>query len=508
MRSKKVEIIKEILRLKEAGQNNSEIHRITGADRKTIITYLNKFQDLNLDYAAVKKLESSKIRSLLFPEKEKSNKPKLQPDWKYIYQESQRKNVTLQQLWYEFKEANPEGISYSRFTEYFKQYRKTLDVSMVQVHKLGEKCFVDFTGLTVPIVESKTGEVFNAEIFASALGGSSRTFAYSVADQSIANWIRAHIKMFEFYGGVTEIIVPDNLKSGVNKACRYDPVINKSYQDLVEYYGLTVLPARVRKPQDKSKVEIAVQMIQRALAAYRDHTFFSLNELNQVLEKIVKEINEKPFQKLPGSRQSVFEEEKKHLKPLPQTPYEPTEWKIATVHKDYHIQYDSHFYSVPNQYISKKVEICASHDLVKIFYDNKSIAVHKRSYQKWQYTTNKEHRPTKHQKYLEWTPERIKAWAEKEIGPNTGKVVGLLLNSKPNPEITYRKCLGIIRLPKNFNKERVENASRILLESGIGTNPYQSLQQILKKNLDKAIQAEETASSFEHENIRGKESFA
>jgi len=508
MRNKKVEIIKEILRLKEAGQNNSEIHRITGADRKTIISYLNKFQDLNLDYAAVKKLESSRIRNLLFPEKEKSNKPKVQPDWKYIYQESQRKNVTLQLLWYEFKEANPDGISYSRFTEYFKQYRKSLDVSMVQIHKLGEKCFVDFTGLTVPIVNQSTGEVFNAEIFASALGGSSYSFAYAVADQSISNWIRAHVKMFEFYGGVTEIIVPDNLKSGINKACRYDPIINKSYQDMVEYYGLTVLPARARKPQDKSKAEIAVQVIQRALAAFRDHTFFSLHELNQVLEKIVKEINEKPFQKLPGSRTSVFEEEKKHLNPLPKESYELTEWKIATVHKDYHIQFDSHFYSVPSEYISKQIEVCASHDLVKIFYDNKSIAVHKRNYQKWQYTTNKEHRPTKHQKYLEWTPERIKAWAEKEIGSNTGKVISLLLNSKPNPEITYRKCLGIIRLSKNFEKDRVENASKILLEAGIGTNPCQSLQQILKKNLDKVMQVEEVASSFEHENIRGKESFA
>ena len=507
MRSIKVEIIKEILRLNESGKNNSEIHRATGADRKTILSYLNKFSSLGLNYAEVKEMSSAQLRVALFPSKEKTRKGKAQPDWEYVYKESQRKHVTLQQLWYEFKEANSDGISYTRFLEHFKKYRKNLDSSMRQVHRLGEKCFIDFAGLSVPITDKETGEVIKSQIFVSALGGSSYTFAYAVPDQSSESWLKAHMKMFDFYGGCPEILVPDNLKAGVSKACRYDPVINKSYQNLLEHYGVSVIPARVRKPQDKSKAEITVCMIQKALAAYRDHHFFSLHELNQVLEKILKEINEKPFQKLPGSRASKFIEEKEYLKALPKESYEPTEWKKARVHKDYHIQFDSHCYSVPYKYIGKEVEVCASDSLVKIFFDNESISVHKRNYIKGSFTTNKDHRPKSHQKHAGWTPEQIESWARKEIGPITGEVIKNLFKQNPNPETIYRKCLGIIRLPKEYEKERVEKASKKLLDAGIGRNPYQSLKKILERNLEEEHQVEEV-NSIEHSNIRGKEYFA
>lgn len=507
MRSIKVEIIKEILRLKEQGHSISDIHRATKADRKTISKHLAKIKKLELKYNEVKEFESSKIQDLLFPEKPKNSQRKIQPSWQYIYEESQRKNLTLKQLWYEFIENNPDGISYSRFVEYFKKYRKTIDFSMRQVHKMGEKCFIDFAGLTIPIFNQSTGEVFNAQIFVSALGGSSYTFAYAVRDQSIYSWLKAHCKMFEFYGGVAEILVIDNLKAGVTKTCRYDPIINKSYQDLLEHYATTVMPARVRKPQDKSKAEIAVQIIQRAMSVFRDHNFFSIHELNQALEMIVDEINTKAFQKLEGSRKLIFAEEKKYLKALPIDAYEPTEWKQATVHKDYHVQYDAHYYSVPYENIGSKVEVCSNSNLVKIFKDGKSIAVHKRSYEKGRYTTVKEHRPKKHQKYLEWTPERIKRWASKEVGPITGELVKRLLDSVPNSEINYRKGLGIIRLGKNYEKERIENASKRLLEAGIGTNPYQSLKKILIRNLDQENLVEELKTSISHENIRGKEYF-
>jgi transposase len=376
---------------------------------------------------------------------------------------------------------------------------------MRQVHKFGEKCFVDYAGDKIPIIDQKTGEVRTAEIFVAILGASNYTYAEATWDQSLQNWTSSHSNALEYFGGVPELIIPDNLKTGINKACRYEPEINNSYHDCALHYEFAVMPTRVRKPKDKSKVENAVLVVQRwILAALRNRTFFSLSELNEAISELLEKLNNKPFKKLPGSRKSVFEEhEKSMLKPLPVERWEFTIWKKAKVNIDYHIEANGCYYSVPYNYLRETVDVKISSSVIKVFINNKYVCTHARSFRKGFATTIKEHMPKSHQEYSDWTPSRIISWTH-SIGENCGRLAEKIISSKSHPALGYRSALGVIRLGKK--NERLEKACKRAIS--YGGFSYKSVKSILEKNLEN-YSIEEPGENIpkNHQNIRGAEYF-
>jgi transposase len=365
--------------------------------------------------------------------------------------------------------------------------------------------FVDYAGPTIPIVDRLTGEVlFEAQIFVAVLGASNYTYSEATRTQALQDWIMAHIRAFEFIGGVPEIVVPDNTKTGITKACRYEPDINPTYHALASHYGTAVIPARVRAPKDKAKVEKGVQLVERwILAALRNRTFTSLAELNGAIKTLLERLNARPFQKLEGSRKSLFETlEKPALSPLPETPYLFAEWRYARVGIDYHIDVEGHFYSVPYALVKKKVEARYTATTVEIFFKGNRVASHLRSYRKGKHTTTPEHMPSSHRRYAEWTPQRILRWAA-GIGPETEKYVAALMENRPHPEQGFRAALGIVRLAKQYGNERSESACK--RASAFRIYSYRGVSSILATGADKKGNKREAPAGPEilHDNIRG-----
>jgi transposase len=425
----------------------------------------------------------------------------------YLYKEMKRRGVTLQLLWYEYRKGNPEGYQYSQFCHHYRLWTKKLDVTLRQEHRAGEKLFVDYAGQTVPIVDPSTGEVMQAQIFVAALGASNYTFAEASRAQDLPSWIRSHVHAFEFFGGVSDILVPDNLKAGVTHPCRYEPDLNPTYHDLAQHYGTTVIPARSGHPRDKAKVESAVLVSERwILAALRNHTFFSLAELNRSIAEKLQELNNRRFNKLDATRRTLFEAvDKPALKPLPLTPYEYAEWRKVTVNIDYHVAADRHYYSVPYQLVREQVEVRLTSTTVEVLFKNKRVASHPRSYRQGGFSTLPQHMPKAHQKYLQWTPSRIIRWAE-QYGPMTQKLVTAILDSRPHPEQGFRSCLGIMRLGKRYPHERLEAACARAL--AIKAYSYKNVESILKNGLDQQsllFNQDDQTQPLTHQNVRGKD---
>jgi transposase len=431
-------------------------------------------------------------------------------DWAAIDKELKRKHVTLMLLWQEYQAQHPKGIRYSRFCGCYREWREGLDVWMRQTHKAGEKCFVDYAGMTMPfMVDSRTGEMQEAQIFVATLGASNFTFCEATASQQLPDWIVSHVHAFEFFGGVPEIVVPDNLRSGIQKAHRYEPDINPTYQDMAMHYSVAILPARVATPKDKAKVENAVgQVERRILAPLRNRIFLSLAELNQAIRLLLNTLNESAFQKLPGTRQSQFNEiDKPALKPLPLVQYQFAEWKKVRAGADYHVELDGHYYSVPHAYKQKALDVRYTTQSVEVFYKSKRVASHARCSKRGHHTTVHEHMPKKHQTYAEWTPERIIRWAEK-TGLATAALVDIIMKSRQHPQQGFRACLGILRFEKSVGKERLEAACQRALD--IGARSYKSVESILKNRLDQTpLEKTETTASIPdaHENVRGQRYF-
>jgi len=504
-RRKSVRKIKETIRLHEAGFSKKQIERLTLVTRKTVRKYIEKSESAGLTYSDMEKMSSKQLYAALYPVKEEDEfKSKPPPDWQKIYVEMRKKHMTLMRLWEEYIDIYPEGYRYSQFCLHYSRWRKRLDMSMRQDHKAGEKLFVDFAGQTVPIKNPATGEIKQAQIFCAALGASNYTYAEATWTQSLPDWIQCHVNAFEYIGGVTELVVSDNLKAGVDKACRYEPDLNLTYHDFSLHYGVAIMPTRVRKPKDKAKVENAVLLAERwILAALRNHTFFSLAELNARIRELLERLNSKPFQKLEGSRKSHFEAiDKPVLRPLPRMSYEFAEWKHATVNIDYHIEVDSHYYSVPYRYRGEKMEVRTASKTVAVYKDGFRIYAHIRSHLKGRYTTVLEHLPKTHREYKQWTPSKIISWA-KSIGKNTGLIVEQIIERKQHPALGFRSALGIIRLEKTYGKARVEAAA--LRAMHFSAYSYQSVKSILKKGLDKqSLEKEpEAIISQNHANVRG-----
>jgi transposase len=421
---------------------------------------------------------------------------------------SRGKGVTLQLLWCEYKQANPEGYQYSQFCKRYQNWLYKLDVCLRQEYRAGEKLFVDYAGQTIPLKNPLTGEIQEAPLFVATLGASNYTFAEATFSQDLPSWISSHVHAFEFLGGVPEILIPDNTKTAVTHPSRYEPDLNPTYRDLAEHYGTVVIPARVAKPRDKAKVESAVLLAERwILAALRNHTFFSLSELNHAISMKREELNSRPFQKLPTTRKVLFETlEKPALKPLPEKPYEYAEWKKARVNIDYHIEVDYHYYSVPYQLIKQQVDVRLTQTIVEVLFKNQRVASHARSYQKGKFTTSKQHLSKSHQAYLDWTPSRIIRWASKH-GPHTERLITHILESRLHPHHGFRSCLGILRLAKSYSPERLEAACACALQ--IKGYSYKSVESILKTGLDRKNlllePRDESIKPILHLNLRGKE---
>jgi transposase len=501
--------IKEVLRLKwECKQSNKQIAKSCKIARSTVREYLARAKRADLSWPLDTALDDATLETLLFPvsPSEPCSDRRQMPPMDYLYQEMKKKGVTLQLLWYEYKEANPDGYQYSQFCYHYSQWLKKLDVTLRQNHRAGEKLFIDYAGQTVPIIDSATGEVTEAQIFIAALGASSYTFAEASVAQDLPSWIRSHVHAFEFFGGVPEILVPDNLKSGVKHPCRYEPDINPTYQDLADHYGTAVIPARVQRPRDKAKAESAVFVAERwILAALRNHTFFSLAELNRAIAHKLSALNKRKFQKMDTTREQLFESlDKPALKPLPRQPYEYAEWKKAKVNIDYHIESEHRYYSVPYQLAREQVDLRLTATTVEVFFKNRRVASHPRIHQQGGFVTRTEHMPKSHQKHLEWTPSRIIRWAEK-TGPKTRDLVKHIMENRPHPEQGYRSCLGIMRLADHYSSARLEKACARALT--IKACSYKNVKSILKNGLDRQpllFEDLDPQPTPPHKNIRGE----
>ena len=498
--------LRDVLRLKfDGGQTNRRIARSCHISRPTVADYLLRFEEARLVWPAAAALDDATLEHKLFPPAPAvSTTERTVPNWHHVHHELRGKGVTLTLLWHEYKAAHPEGFQYSRFCDLFRQWKDCLDPVLRQEHKAGEKTFVDYAGQTVPVVDPETGEVREAQIFVGVLGASNFTFAEATWTQSLPDWTASHVRMFEYFGGVSELLTPDNLASGVSKACRYDPEVNPTYQELATHYGTAVLPTRQASPRDKAKVETGVLVAERwLLAPLRNHTFFSLAELNREIACLLDSLNDRPFQKLHGTRRSLFESlERPALKPLPTTRYEYAEWRKARVNIDYHIAVENHFYSVPYRLIRKQVEVRLTASTVEAFHDGHRVAAHARSWRKGGFTTDPAHRPKAHQEHLEWTPSRMIRWAEK-TGPHTAATVTRIIEERPHPEQGYRPCLGILRLGERYTPERLEAAChRALAIQGVS---YRSIKSILEHGLDRVALEEQAALELpqNHDNLRG-----
>jgi transposase len=404
----------------------------------------------------------------------------------------------------EYKEREPEGYQYTQSCRHYRTWQGRLDLVMRQEHRAGEKLFVDFPGMTLPIVDPDTGEVWQAELFVAVLGASSYTYAEAFASQTLPDWIAGHVHSFEAFGGCPRLIVPDNLKAGVTRAHRYEPEINPTYAEMSAHYGCAVIPARAGKPRDKAKAESGVLVAERwILAALRQRTFFSLAEANAAIAERVAWLNARPFKKLPGSRQRMFEElDRPALRPLPARPYEYAEWRTAKVNIDYHVEVERHWYSVPYQLVGERCDIRLTATIVEILHKGRRVASHRRSSERGRFTTEPGHMPEAHRRHAEWTPGRIVAWAEK-TGPATAGLVAAIMASRPHPEQGFRSCLGIMRLARRYGEARLEAAATRAL--AVRAHSYRSVESILKAGLDglPLPGAEPDTTLGLHANVRG-----
>jgi transposase len=502
--------IKEVLRLKyDCNLSDRQIARSCRVSRSTIADYIMKARAAGLSWSEAAELTDTQLEEKLFPVKRiPASVRRLEPDYEHIYNElrTYRKfNLTLIQLWLEYKEAHPDGYQYSQFCELYRRWRSKLDYVMRQEHRGGEKVFIDYCdGLS--ILDLITGELVPTQLFVAVWGASSYTYSEASLSQTLPDWIGAHRRAMEYFACVPRVLVPDNLKSGINKACKYEPELNPTYADMAEHYGCAVVPARPRKPRDKAKVEAGVLVSQRwILAVLRHRTFYSLAELNTAIRECLERLNNRPMKKLGKSRRELFEAiDRPNALPLPARPYEYAEWYKAKVNVDYHIEVDRHYYSVPFWLLREKVDVRLTAGTVEVFRKGERVAAHARSYLKGQYTTRKEHMPPEHRAYAEWSPARFVKWAAR-TGDATAQVVEKILATRSYPEQGYRACLGIIRLGRHYEPERVEAAAERALKYNACS--YRSMKAILSAGLDRQDGSRETGqmSLPLHQNIRGKE---
>jgi transposase len=493
--------IRDVLRLHfEAQLSRRAIGRCLNLSQVTVGNYLSRFEHAGLSWPL--HLDEAELERRLFPVPTYTRERPM-PDWAVVHHELRRKGVTLHLLWLEYKARHADGFQYTWFCDHYRAYSAKLDLVMRQSHRAGEKLFVDYAGQTVEVTEPRTGQLRQAQIFVAVLGASNYTYAEATWTQTLPDWIAAHQRAFHFFGGVPELVVPDNLKAAVRKAHRYEPDLNVTYAELAAHYGTVVIPARVRKPRDKAKVEAGVLLVERwILARLRHERFFALTALNQRIAALLEQLNRRPFKKLPGSRRALFEElDRPALKALPLERYQYAEWKRATVPPDYHLEADGHYYSVPYALVGQQVELRLSATTVECFHRGHRVASHARSPHPGLHTTVNAHRPKAHQHYAEWSVPRLRQWSQSRGGA-TGQVVRTILEQSPHPQQGLRSGLAVIRLEQSYGAERLEAACARAL--ALGACSFKSIASILKHGLDAAApDPAAEAVGIAHANIRG-----
>lgn len=501
-----IEMLKarEILRLKhELGMSLREIGKSCNCGKTTVSEVLNRAEKAGITWPI--ELSDKQLISLLYPPVEqKISVP--EPDMEYVFYEMKKKHMTLMLLWEEYKRNHPDGIMYTQFCERYRKFRKTNQLTMHIEHKAGEEMQVDWAGTAMSYVEPATGEIKPAYLFVSVLPASAYPFVYAYGDIKLANWIDAHVKAFEYYGGVPKVVIPDNTKTAVVTPDLVDPVLNKSYNEMARHYRTTLVPARAGRPKDKASDENMVGIVsRRIIAALRNRQFFSLLEINQAIkEELVKLIN-RPFQKMEGNRLTAFERiDKPFLQPLPERRYEFSNWKETKVQFNYHVHYENFFYSVHFSYVGQPCSVRATSKTIEIFIAGERIAAHPRNYNSYKrYITLPEHMPEEHKAISGWNPERFLSWAEK-IGPHTREFIKLVLESREYPVQTYRACMGIMRLSKSHSPEVMECASQEALAKKTYSFKYFSI--ILKQIKTRASKTKPD-KIINHTNIRGSKAY-
>jgi len=501
--------VREVLRLSYGtGLSGREIARLLGMAPSTVRETLRRTEAAGLTWPLPGELTDAVLEARLYGRAgtKQGHRRHGEPDWAMIHRELKRKHVTLALLWEEYIAEHPDGYRYSWFCELYRAWAARLSVTMRQDHAGGEKLFVDYAGDTVPvIIDRLTGETRAAQIFVAVLGASSFSYARATWTQTLADWLAAHVGALEAIGGAPRLLVPDNTKVAVIKACLYEPQVNRSYAEMAAHYGMGVLPARPRKPRDKAKVEAAVLIVERwLLGRLRRRKFYGLGELNQAIGEFLHELNEaRPLRRLGVTRRQLLEElDRPHLAPLPAEPYVFAEWRARRVGIDYHVDIDGHYYSVPYRFARQQVELRITARTLEVFCKGERIAAHARLSSNGRHTTVPEHMPSAHRRYGDWTIERICKEAA-AIGPSTALLCDQILEQRPHPEQGFRTCLGIVKLSKSFGAARLEAACMRALD--IGATTYGSLKSILEHNLDRQAPPACAANGqvIVHPNIRG-----
>jgi len=500
--------VRDVLRLNAAGVSGNEIARRVGVASSTVRLTLKRLAAAGLSWPLPTDMTDRVLEEQLFTAagKKQGYRRRGEPHWAAVHRELKRKHVTLQILWDEYTERHPDGYRYSRFCELYRGWASRISVTMRQTHAGGDKLFVDYAGDTVPvIIDRLTDKTRPAQIFVAVMGASNFTYAEASWTQALADWIGAHTRAFEAIGGVPNLLVPDNTKVAVIKACLYEPQVNRTYADMAAHYDTAVLPARPRRPRDKAKVEAAVLIIERwLLGRLRHRRFYSLAELNATIGEVLRQLNEeRSIRRLGVTRRALLEElDRPHLKGLPSEPYVFAEWRLRRVGIDYHVEIEAHFYSVPYRFARSEVEVRLTPRTVEIFLRGERVAAHLRSSGNHRHTTVPEHMPSSHRRYADWTVERIRREAA-AIGPATAALCELILERRPHPEQGFRSCLGIVRLVRPFGADRVEAAAMHAIE--IGTLTYGSMRSILDNKLDRQAPQGPGANTVPvlHPNIRG-----
>jgi transposase len=504
--------VREMLRMiRDGGVPLREVARRAGAAPSTVREMAKRFERSGLNWPVPLDMTDTELEMRLYGEAgtKRGHRRRPEPDWAALNRELKRKHVTLQILWDEYIEANPDGYRYSRFCDLYRGWEGRLPVTMRQTHLGGDKLFVDYAGDTVPvIIDLRTGETRAAHIFVAVMGGSSLSFAHASWTETLPDWIDAHVQAFAFFGGAARLLVPDNPKVAVIKASLYEPQVHRTYAEMAAHYDTAVLPARPRRPRDKAKVEAAVRIVERwLLGRLRNRRFHGLAEVNAAIGELLVALNEqRVLRHLGRTRRQLFEEiDAPKLKALPAEPYALAEWRVRKVGLDYHIDFDGHFYSVPYRHARAGVEVRATLRTVEVFLDGERIAAHVRGSGDGKHTTLAEHMPSSHRRYADWTLERILREAD-AVGPSTGLLCRMILEHRPHPEQGFRTCLGIVRLTKPFGVVRLEAACLRALE--VGARTYGSVKSILDNRLDgqpvhRAHGAEDGALALTHPNIRG-----
>jgi transposase len=496
---------REILRQKwTLGRSHREVGQSVAVSIGAVSAVIARAIAAGLDWPAVQALTDNALEAKLYPSVASASE-RAMPDCAYIHVERRKTGVTLELLHLEYLEKHPNGFRYTQFCERYREWLDKRHLTMRQEHRAGEKFFVDYSGKRPHIVDPKNGEVIPVELFVAVLGASNYTFAEATLTQRGPDFIASHVRALAFLGGVPSALVPDQLKSGVIVACRYEPGIQRTYEELAQHYGTAILPARPGHPRDKAKVEVGVLIAQRwILARLRHETFFSLDALNERISELLAELNDRRMRVYGASRRELFGRlDRPALKPLPAEPFAYSEWRKARLNIDYHAEVEHHFYSAPHALVHEEVEARLTAITVELFHKGERVASHLRSYQRGRHTTIDEHMPKAHREHAEWSPSRIINWAA-TIGPSTKALTEAILAERRHPEQGYRSCLGILRLGKRYGKERLEAACARAFS--VRARSYRHVESILKNNLDRIpAPAKPPAAGppVDHENIRG-----